>query len=280
MTRAERSQAVGGMTARLKWAAADGWVVALRNLMHIRHVPEKLLDVTAQPLMFVLLFAYVFGGAIHVPGGGDYKEYLMAGIFAQTMAFTFMGAAMSMAEDLHSGVVDRFRALPMARSAVLSGRVIADFLSALIGLAVLIGSGLIVGWGIHTNILHALAGFGILLLFTLAMLWLGTLVGMLVRAPDAAQGLGFVVLFPLTFLANTFVPTAGMGSFVRTLADWNPISAIVAAMREQFGNPSPVVHDAPWVLQHPAISAVGWSLALLAVVVPLAIRRYQRATAG
>jgi ABC-2 type transport system permease protein len=268
------------MTRRLKWALADGWVVAQRNLTHVRHVPEKLLDVTAQPLMFVLLFAYVFGGAIHVPGGGDYKEYLMAGIFAQTMAFTFMGAGMSMAEDLHSGVVDRFRALAMARSAVLSGRVMADFLAALIGLAVLIGSGLVVGWSIHTNVLHALAGFGILLLFTLAMLWLGTLVGMLVRAPDAVQGLGFVVLFPLTFLSNTFVPTDGMGAFVRTLAEWNPISSVVAAMRDLFGNPSAIPGNAPWVLHHPAITAVAWSAGLLAVTLPLAIRRYQRATAG
>jgi ABC-type polysaccharide/polyol phosphate export permease len=265
---------------RLKWALTDGWVVAQRNLTHIRHVPEKLIDVTIQPLMFVLLFAYIFGGAIHVPGGGDYKEYLMAGIFAQTMAFTFMGSAMSMAEDLHTGLVDRFRALPMARSAMLSGRVIADFAAAMIGLAVLVGSGLIVGWGIHTDIPHALAGFGILMLFTLAMLWLGTLVGMLVRAPDAAQGLGFVLLFPLTFLANTFVPTGGMDAFVRTLANYNPVSAVVAAMRDLFGNPGAIPADAPWVLQHAAFTAVAWSLGLLAIVVPLAIRRYQRATSG
>lgn len=265
--------------AKLRWALADGWVVAQRNLTHIRHVPEKLIDVTVQPLMFVLLFTYVFGGAIHVPGG-DYKEFLMAGIFAQTMAFTFMGAAMSMAEDLHTGVVDRFRALPMARSAVLSGRVAADFAAALIGLAVLVASGLIVGWGIHTSVLEAAAGFAILLLFTFAMLWLGTLVGMLVRAPDAAQGLGFVVLFPLTFLANSYVPTAGMDGLVRTLADYNPVSAVVAAMRDLFGNPSGVAANAPWVAHHPAVTAIAWSLALLAITVPLAIRRYQRATAG
>lgn len=268
------------ITTKLKWALADGWTVAQRNLTHIRYVPEKLLDVTLQPLMFVLLFAYIFGGAIHVPGGGDYKEYLMAGIFVQTMTFTFMGAAMSMAEDLHTGVVDRFRALPMARSAVLSGRVIADFAAALIGLAVLVFSGLIVGWGIHTDVLHVIAAFALLLLFTLAILWCGTLVGMLVRAPDAAQGLGFVVLFPLTFLANTFVPTQGMDKVVRTLADYNPVSAIVAALRDLFGNPTAVADNAPWVLQHPALTGVAWSLAILAVTVPLAIRRYQRVTTG
>jgi ABC-2 type transport system permease protein len=268
------------MTHRLRWALADGWTVAQRNLTHIRHVPEKLLDVTAQPLMFVVLFAYVFGSAIKVPGGGQYSEFLMAGIFAQTMAFTMMGAATSMAEDLHSGVIDRFRALPMARSAVLSGRVIADFAAALIGLVVLVLSGLVVGWTIHTDVLHAAAGFGILLLFTTAMLWVGTLIGMLVRAPDAAQGLGFIILFPLTFLANTFVPTAGMGTVVRTLADYNPVSAIVAAMRQLFGNPAAITQDPPWVLTHPVVMAIAWSLAIIAVAMPLAIRRYQQATAG
>jgi ABC transporter DrrB family efflux protein len=267
------------MATKVKWAVADGWVVAQRNLTHVRYVPEKLIDVTLQPLMFVLLFAYVFGGAIHVPGG-NYKEFLMAGIFAQTMAFTFMGAALSMAEDRHNGVVDRFRALPMARSAVLSGRVLADFAAALIGLAVLVVTGLVVGWGIHTDVPHAAAGFGVLLLFTLAMLWLGTLVGLLVRAPEAAQGVGFVLLLPLTFLANSYVPTTGMDTFVRTLADYNPVSAVVAAMRDLFGNPSAVASDAPWVLHHPAITAVAWCVGLLAITVPLAIRRYQRATAG
>src|SRR6185436_14143315 len=210
----------------------------------------------------------------------DYKEYLMAGIFAQTMAFTFVGAATSMSEDLHTGVVDRFRALPMARSAVLSGRVLADFTSSLIGLAVLVGSGLVVGWSIHTDAWHAAAGFGILLLFTFTMLWCGTLAGMLVRAPDAAQGLGFVLLFPLTFLANSFVPTQGMSAFVRTLANYNPVSAVIAAMRDLFGNPTAVGADTPWVLRHPAVTAIAWSLAVLVVVMPLAIRRYRRATAS
>jgi ABC-2 type transport system permease protein len=145
---------------------------------------------------------------------------------------------------------------------------------------VLVVSGLIVGWGIHTDVLHAAAGFGILLLFTFAMQWLGTLVGMLVRAPDAAQGLGFVILFPLTFLANTFVPTQGMDSFVRTVANYNPVSAVVAALRDLFGNPGAAADHVPWVLQHPAFTAIAWSVALLAVTVPLAIARYQRATAG
>jgi ABC-2 type transport system permease protein len=268
------------MMNKVKWALADGWVVAQRNLMHVRYVPEKLLDVTLQPLMFVLLFAYVFGGAIGVPGGGDYKEFLMAGIFVQTIAFTFMGAGMSMAEDLQQGVVDRFRALPMARSAVLSGRVMADFATAIIALCVLVLSGLLIGWGIHTDVLHAAAAFGILLLFLLAILWSGTLIGMVARAPDAVQGLGFVILFPMTFLANTFVPTQGMDKVVQTLANYNPISAVVAALRDLFGNPGAVADNAPWVLQHPAVTAVAWSLGILAITVPLAIHRYQRVTTG
>jgi ABC transporter DrrB family efflux protein len=269
------------MTAStLRWAIADTWVIAKRNLTHVRHVPEKLLDVTVQPLMFVLLFAYVFGSAIHVPGGGSYREFLMAGIFAQTMAFAFMGTAMGMSEDLHKGVIDRFRALPMSRSAVLAGRVLADFAAAMIGLSVLIGSGLIIGWRIHTDVPHALAGFGLLLLFTYAMLWVGTLVGLLVRAPDAAQALGFIVLFPLTFLANTFVPTQGMGGVLRALADYNPVSSIVAALRHLFGNPEALASDAPWVIQHATVSALAWCVLLIGICLPLAVRRYQAATAG
>ena len=168
----------------------------------------------------------------------------------------------------------------MARSAVLSGRVIADFAAALIGFCVLVVSGLIIGWGIHTDVLHAAAAFGILLLFTFAILWAGTLVGMLVRAPDAVQGLGFVILFPLTFLANTFVPTAAWTRSSGRWPNYNPVSAIVAALRDLFGNPTAIADDAPWVLQHPAVTAVAWSLAILAVTVPLAIRRYQRVTTG
>ena len=167
---------------RLRFGLSDSLVLARRNLSHIRQIPEKLIDVTLQPLMFVLLFAYVFGGAIAVPGG-NYHEYLMAGIFIQTLTFGVMGPATSMATDLGEGILDRFRSLPMARSAFLTGRVLAEFAAAMLGLTVMTLAGLIVGWRIHTDVPHALAGFGLLLLVAIVMLWLGILLGTLARSP-------------------------------------------------------------------------------------------------
>jgi ABC-2 type transport system permease protein len=191
---------------RLRFGLSDSLVLARRNLSHVRQIPEKLIDVTIQPLMFVLLFAYVFGGAIAVPGG-NYHEYLMGGIFIQTLTFGVMGPAMSMATDLGEGVLDRFRSLPMARPAFLVGHVLAEFAATLLGLTVMTLAGLIVGWRIHTDVPHALAGFGLLALVAFTMLWLGMLLGSVVRSPDAAQGVVFIVIFPLTFVANAFVPS-------------------------------------------------------------------------
>jgi len=262
---------------RLRWALADGWTVARRNLSHVRRVPEKLLDVTLQPIIFVLLFAFVFGSAIAVPGGGSYREFLMAGIFAQTMAFAAATTAVSVATDMSKGLIDRFRSLPMARSAVLTGRTVADLVASLLGVTVMALCGLAVGWRAHNGLLPTLAAFGLLLLFGFAMTWLGTYIGLLVRAPETAQVLMFVVMFPLTFVANTFVPTAGMPTWLRTVADWNPLSAVVAACRQLFGNPTAAVPaaDLALPLQHPVLASLAWSLLILAVFVPLAVRRYR-----
>jgi ABC-2 type transport system permease protein len=265
------------VATRFRWAVGDCLALTKRNLTHVRHVPEKLIDVTLQPLMFVLLFAYVFGGAIHV-SDGSYHEYLMGGIIVQTLAFAIMGTAVGLADDMGKGVVDRFRSLPMARSAVLAGRALADMLSNLIALAVLVVAGLIVGWGIHDGVGSAIAGFALVLLFAYAMTWAGILLGLLVRSPDAAQGFVFVVIFPLTFLANTFVSTQDLPSGLREVAEWNPISAVVAAVRDLFGNPTGLPADAAWPLEHAIPVSIGWSLAILAVCVPLAVRRYRAAT--
>ena len=265
--------------AKLRWALADAITIARRNLTHVRRVPEKLLDVTLQPIIFVLLFAYVFGSAIKVPGGGNYREYLIAGIFAQTMAFTAGSTAVGVADDMAKGIVDRFRSLPMARSAVLVGRTIADLLASLLGIAVMASCGLVVGWRAHEGPVHTLAAFGLLLLFGYAMTWVGTFVGLLVRTPEVAQQIVFITLFPMTFVANTFVPTQGMPAFLRTIADWNPLSATVAACRQLFGNPGALQTSTAWPLQHPALASVIWSLALLVLFVPLAVRRYRTATA-
>jgi ABC-2 type transport system permease protein len=263
---------------RLRWAVGDSLALTRRNLTHVRHVPEKLIDVTLQPLMFVLLFAYVFGGAIDV-SGGSYHEYLMGGIIVQTLTFAIMSTAVGLADDMGKGVVDRFRSLPMARSAVLAGRTLADLLANMLALGVLVVAGLIVGWGIHDGVGSAIAGFALVLLFSYAMTWAGVLLGLLVRAPDAAQGFVFVVIFPLTFLANTFVSTQDLPSGLREVAEWNPISAVVAAVRDLFGNPTGLPADAAWPLQHAIPVALAWSVAILAVCVPVAVRRYRRATA-
>jgi ABC-2 type transport system permease protein len=261
--------------AALRWGLADSLVVARRNAAHIRQIPEKLIDVTVQPLMFVILFAYVFGGAIGVPGGGSYHEYLMAGIFVQTLTFGVIGSATAMATDLTDGVLDRFRSLPMARPAFIVGRVIAELGAALLGLAVMSTAGLVVGWRVHEDVLHAVAGFGLLALFALTMVWVGMLLGLIARTPDAVTGIAFILMFPLTFVANTFVPVGTLPSLLNTFATWNPVSALVAACRELFGNPTAVPAGAAWPLTHPVAAAVAWCVALLAVAVPLTLRVYR-----
>ena len=258
---------------------ADSLVMARRNLEHVRQIPEKLLDVTLQPVMFVLLFAYVFGNVIAVPDG-NYREYLLGGVLVQSLAFGIMGPAVSIATDLREGVVDRFRSLPMARSAYLVGHVIAELGALALSVVVLSLSGLVVGWGIYSDVPHALAGYGLILLFAFAMLWCGTLLGVIVRSADAAQGMVFVVVFPMTFLANTFVPLSGFSSVLRVVAEWNPVSSLAAAVRTLFGNPTALPADAPWPLQHCVLVSVGWSLLLIAIAMPAAIRAFRRRTAG
>jgi ABC-2 type transport system permease protein len=266
-----------GPATRLRRHGADSLVLARRNLAHVRQVPEKLIDVTLQPLIFVLLFAYVFGGVISVPGG-SYREYLVAGVLVQTLAFGMMGPAMSIATDLREGIVDRFRTLPMSRSAYLWGHLIAELAAASVALLVMVGSGLVVGWRIHADVPHAFAAFGVLLLFAVAMLWLGTLLGVTVRSPDAVTGVAFIVMFPLTFLANSFVPAAGLPDGLQTIAEWNPLSAVIAAVRTLFGNPTATPADAAWPLQHPVIAAIGWCVVLLAIAVPATVWRFRART--
>jgi ABC-2 type transport system permease protein len=265
--------------ARLRWQVSDGLVLARRNLAHVRQIPEKLIDVTLQPLMFVLLFAFVFGNVIHVPGGG-YHEYLIGGILVQTLAFGVVSPAASIATDVKEGIVDRFRTLPMARSAFLVGHLSAELLASMLALAVLSVSGLVVGWRIHAGVADALAGYGLLLLFAAAMLWVGTLIGLLVRTPDAVMGIAFVAIFPLTFLSNAFVPADGLPGPLQTFAEYNPISAVVAACRTLFGNPVALPSDAPWPLEHSVAAAVAWCVAIIAVAAPAALWRYRARTRG
>jgi len=263
----------------LSYLVSDSLVLARRNLAHVRQIPEKLLDVTLQPIMFVLLFSFVFGHVIHVPGG-SYREYVIAGILVQTLGFGLMGPGVSIATDLGEGVVDRLRSLPISRTAYLLGHMAAEMAATALAITVLTLTGLVVGWRIHTDIPHALAGFALLFLFAFAMLWVGTLIGVMVRSPDAVQGFAFMVIFPLTFLANTFVPADGLPSALQDLSNWNPFSAMTAAVRTLFGNPVAMPDAAPWPMVHPVVSALMWCAALLALAIPLTIRRFRARTTG
>ena len=253
---------------------SDSLVFARRSLAHVRQVPEKLIDVTLQPLMFVLLFAYVFGGSIAVPGG-DYKEYLIAGILVQSIAFGIMGPAISISTDLTEGIVDRFRSLPASRSAYLSGHLIAEWAAMALAIAVMALTGVIIGWRIDAGFGSALAGFGLLLLFAFAMLWVGTLLGVAARSTDAVQGVLFMVVFPLTFLSNAFVPADGLPSGLQTVAEWNPVSIIVAAVRTLFGNPTALPADAAWPLAHPIPCALLGCAVILAFALPATLWRFR-----
>lgn len=218
---------------------SDSLVFARRNATHVRQIPEKLIDVTLQPLMFVLLFAYVFGNVIAVPGGGNYKDYLLAGILVQTLAFGMMGPGVTIATDLTEGVIDRFRSLPTSRSAYLIGHLISEIGATMIGLVVLSLSGLIVGWRVRDGLLHALGAYGLLVLFATTMVILGTMVGLTARSAEGVQGVSFIIVFPLTFLSNAFVPAGSLPSVLRHVAEWNPISAVVAAARSCSATPWP-----------------------------------------
>ncbi len=264
-------------------AVHDSLVVARRNLIRMRRIPEVVVFGLIQPVMFVVLFSYVFGGAIPVPGqhGGDpviYRNYLMAGIFAQTVTFATAGAGAGIADDMHKGLIDRFRSLPMARGAVLTGRTIADLVQTALTVLVLSVVAVIVGWRIHDGVLKMFAGFGLLLLLGYAFSWIGALIGLAVRSPEAATSGGLIWLFPLTFVSNAFVPTAGMPAFLRVIAEWNPFSATVQACRQLFGNPTGIVSNA-WPMHHAVLASLLWSVLIVLVFRTLAVRRYRDATA-
>jgi len=258
----------------------DTWVIARRGLVHMKRQPEALADATIQPIMFVLLFAYVFGGAISVPAGGNYREFLMGGIFAQTIVFTAFGVAMSLANDRKNQAVDRFRALPIARGAVLGGHAVANLLKALLPIILMSMCGLAIGWRIRDGLVNAALGYLLLIAFAFAMIWVGVLLGSLVSTPEAVQGIGFAVIFPITFMASTFVPTETMPGFLKTIAEWNPVTTLSNAARELFGNPSTVAGpDAPWSIANPVAYSVIWIVVIIAVCAPLAVRAYQRSVA-
>jgi ABC-2 type transport system permease protein len=262
MTTAERTAPLGTSTGKGSAVShwfSDGWITTRRNLIKIKRVPDILVFTTLQPIMFVLLFTYVYAGVINIPGS-SYKEFIMAGIFAQTIVFgsTYSGSAM--AQDLKDGIIDRFRTLPMSPSAVL---------------IVMMTTGFIVGWRIRSSFLEALGAVALLLLFAYAFSWVMAFIGMSVQSPEVINNVSFLILFPLTFISNAFVPSDTLPPPLRIFAEFNPVSALVSAVRNLFGNTppgSPVADN--WAQQNPEITVLIGIIVLLVVFVPLAIRTF------
>jgi ABC transporter DrrB family efflux protein len=257
----------------------DTWVIARRGLIHMKRQPEALSDATIQPIMFVVLFAYVFGGAIQVDGRshGHYREFLMGGIMAQTIVFSAFGVAMSIANDRKNQAVDRFRSLPIARGAVLGGHAVANLCKALLPVALMSVTGYVVGWRIRGDVVDTLGAYALLLAFAFAMIWIGVLLGSLVKTPEGVTGIAFAALFPITFVASTSVPLDTMPPFLRHVAAWNPTTTLSDALRVLFHNPNnPVPADAAWSLQHPVAYTWLWVVGIIVVAAPLAVRTYQR----
>ena len=261
-------------TGGLRREITDGLIVAGRNLKRVPRIPELAVFAVLQSIVFVLLFAFVFGGAIPLEGGGSYREFLLPGIFAQTVAFASITTAIGMTDDVNKGILDRFRSLPMARSAVLTGRAVFDLVYQSGIMVVLMLSGLAVGWRVHNGVLEFLGGAALLLLFTFAMSWVGVVIGLTVRTVESANQLGFTLLFPLTFLSNVFVPTQTLPGWLRPIAEWNPVSALTAATRDLWGNPNPYATEG-FPAEHPIQLTLIWVVVLLAVFAPLGVRRYR-----
>ncbi|HEX2470198.1 MAG TPA: ABC transporter permease [Candidatus Limnocylindrales bacterium] len=255
-------------------AARDALIIMWRNLKRVPRIPELAIFAVLQSIMFVLLFAYVFGGAIPIPGGGSYNDFLMPGIFAQNIVFASGITAIGMADDIGKGIIDRFRSLPMARSAVLAGRSFADVIYNLGILVVLMLSGVFVGWSVHTGIPELLAGVGLLLLFAFAMSWLGIWMGLKVPSVEVAQQAIFTVLFPITFLSNVFVPPQTLPDWLQPIAEWNPTSTLTASLRELWGNPNPYATDS-FPSQNPILVTLVWVVVFIVIFAPLGIRRYR-----
>lgn len=260
--------------------AADTAVIARRNVIKITRVPEVMVFVLLSPIMFVLLFGYVFGNSISV-GAGDgeaYREFLIAGIFAQTVMFgaTFTGAGI--AEDMQKGIIDRFRSLPMSRSAVLAGRTLSDVVYNLCSITIMALTGLLVGWQVRTSVLDALFGFALLLLFAYAISWIMAWIALLVPSVEVVNNAAFLVIFPLTFIANTFVPAEDLPGPLQTFAEWNPVSSVTQAARELFGNiPEGAPSPTAWPLENPVVYSLIWIVIIIGVFAPLAVGRYKRA---
>ncbi len=251
----------------VKMTLADTWVITRRNLLRIRNAPDLLIGFTVQPVMFVLLFVYVFGGAISTPGY-DYVDFLMPGIITQTIAFGGFLTAVGLNEDLSKGLLDRFRSLPMARPAVLAGRTLADIGMNMLAIVLMVGVGMLVGFRFSTSVPEVALGIFLLLLFGFAFSWIFAIMGLAASSPESAGSVGFILVFPLTFISSAFVPVDSMPDALQAFAEINPFTVVVDAARALFiGSPA---GNSIW-------GAFAWSIGLILVFAPLAVRKYQRA---
>lgn len=260
------------------WAAVnDGLICLERHLRHLRRAPGRLVNAVLLPMIFVLLFGVLFGSVIEVPDGG-YAEFIMAGIFIQGVMSAVPGTAVGAVEDLRNGLVDRFRSLPMSNAAVLIGRTLGDTVLRALSCLAMAAVGLAIGWRTHESALKVLAGFGILLLFGYTMAWLGALIGLSLGDPTTASSVPSLLLMPVLFLSNAFIPLTGLPHWLTVVAEWNPLSSVVGACRELWGNPAATAgHSFP--NDHPVALSLAWMALILTVVAPLAIRKYRTAVA-
>jgi ABC-type polysaccharide/polyol phosphate export permease len=263
-------------SARFLRFVRETWLLVGRGLRTIPRVPSRLSDVTIQPLIFTLLFLYVFGSAIHIPGI-RYQDYLLPGLIGQSLAFGVIGAGTATATDFASGVVDRFRSLPVTRLSVITAQVVGQILEQILGLVIVAAVGVGLGWRPHLNVGSAFELIGLMLLGLTAFTWFGVLMGMIFKSADAMQGIGFAVVFPLTFLAGAFVPIAGMKLIPRTIGEWDPLSSLVAAVRHVCQGTN---STGSWQLTHPVVSMIFWCVLITAVCVPLALRRFRTTSAA
>lgn len=255
----------------------DVIVLTRRNLNHIAREPAQLSDATVQPVLFTVLFVYIFGAAMTIPGG-TYKQFAIGGLVTMNLTTASMGTAVGLSSDLSTGVINRFRTLPMARSAILAGRTMADVLSSILCGTIVILTGLLIGWRAGHGIPGVVAGLAVAVFFAYALSWFTACIGLSVSDPESAQAVGLIILFPLAFVSSCFVPTAGLPPWMRVIADWNPVSAVAASCRELFGNPNPASLGHSFPAQHPVQMALGWSVLIIAVCAPLASRKLRQRT--
>lgn len=259
--------------AQLRWLVVDSWTLATRELIHLWKQPSEVIGTLLFPIVSVLLFGYVFGSAMTVAGGGDYRSFLMPGLFALTMAVGMANTAMYVVTDVSRGVTDRFRSIPMARGAVVSGRALADVLITCVDLAMLVGMGLVIGWRPGGSLTETAIAIALLLWLRFAVTWVGILLGLAIRTPETAMK-AFSLVLPLGMLSNAFVSPELMPTWLGHVASWNPLSSTVTATRELFGNPGVV--GGSWLTDNALLMAVLWPAAIVAVAAPLALRRYHR----